>query len=401
MQRGIKRPVAAAVGCVVIAGIAVGAALAFGGRTAPASNVVSRWSGSGYRLLFGSLRHDPGRGFVRLSLGTKSFRFTTPEGAGALRLIAHANNSWEFRASNGALALLSPGVSGDIRIPPSFKYLGRQLDPAKLGTIGPRGVAVRVDVPGRKKDWSAVVLVEQTPGRHGGFDNGWKVDGYLRGFTTPREAALEKSHFRGQLRETTHALQEPLLGPDGKRYSIDAGAGRLVPVAKAPAETFERFKLGGCTAWPGANGASYRACTRAITLRTAQGAVTTILRRDPRDQLDIYNTAWTFLQPSPDGRWLLLEDTIEACSVATWVEFMPAHGGSFSEIFPGSSMSSQALGWLPDNTALVEGEPAACGGGGPAGIYQARPGTAGSPPALQLVFPNDWGVATTTWGFGR
>lgn len=260
---------------------------------------------------------------------------------------------------------------------------------------------MRVDVPDGKNDRSAVVLVEQTPGRHGGFDNGWKVDGYLPGFTTPREAALEKAHFRGQLRETTQALQEPLLGPDGKSYSIDAKAGRLVPIGRTPAETFEGYKLGGCTTWPGANGASYQACTRAITLQTAHGAASTILRQDPTDQSTIYNTAWTFLQPSPDGRWLLLEVATEACSVATWVEFLPAHGGSFSEIFPGSDRSSQALGWLPDNTALVEGEPAACGGGGPAGIYQARPGTAGSPPARQLVFPNDWGVATTTWGFGR
>jgi hypothetical protein len=399
VQRGIKRPVAAAVGCALLAVIAVGAAVAFGGRTAPASNVVSRWSGGGSRVVSGSLRNDPERGFVRLSLGRKTFLFTTPEGAGALRLISHTSYLWTLRASNGALALLSPGLSADIKIPPSFQYLGPRLDPAKLGTIGPRGVAVLVDLPGGKIDRRAVVLVEQTPGAHGSFGNGWKVDGYLPGFTTPREAALEKAHFPGPLAETARALQEPLLGPGGKTYSIDAKAGRLVQISRPPAETFQGAKLGGCTTWPGANGASYKACSRGITLRPAHGAATTILREDPRDQETIYNTAWTFLQPSPNGKWLLLEDSTEACSFAWWVEFMSVRGGSFSELFPGSNMSSFALGWLPDNTALVEGAPATCGGGGPAGIYQARPGAAGSPQARQLVFP-DWGEATT-WGFGR
>jgi hypothetical protein len=79
---------------------------------------------------------------------------------------------------------------------------------------------------------------------------------------------------------------------------------------------------------------------------------------------------------------------------------MPARGGSFSTIFPGSGSSSFAFGWLPDNTALVQGTPAACGGGETSGIYQARPGVAGSAPALQLVFPGYSAVATS-WGFNR
>jgi hypothetical protein len=398
VQRRIKRSVAAAVGCVLLAGIGIGAVMVRDARVSR-FDVVSRWSSGGARIESGSLGTDPERGFVRWTPGRrKSLLFTTPEGAGALRLISHSSYRSKFRSSSGALVLFSPEFnSGFEDRPPSFQFLGRQLDPAKLGRIGPRGVAVVVDLSAGKKLSTAVVLVEQTPGRHGSFGNGWKVDGYLPGFSTPSVAAWQKSPV-GSWRETVRQLQQPLVGPDGRSYAIDAKDGRLVRIGSTPRATLWRYKLGGCTTWPGAHGASYRACTRAITLHKAHEAPVTILRRDPRDQLDIYNTAWTFLQPSPDGRWLLLEGVTEACSVASWAEFMPARGGPFSLVFPGSGRSSEALGWLPDNTALVQGQPQVCGGSGTEGIYQVRPGPAGSPLARQLVFPTALAADETAWG---
>jgi hypothetical protein len=370
-------------------------------RTRPLQ-VVSRWSGRGVRLVFGSLAADPGRGVVRLKqAGGKPGFFTTPEGAGALRLVSHDSTySWTFRSSHGARAFLRPGDDAYGHVPPSFEFLGRKLDPAKLGPIGSRGVAVPIDLPGGKTFRPAVVLVEQTPARHGSFGNGWKVDGYLPGFLTPRLAAeLKPGKHRGLWPQTSQGLlQQPLRGPEGQNYAIDVKGQRLVRVGGTPASTLKWLTLGECTTWPGSTGTSYRACGYSIRLRRAHAAATTILRR-PLNTFES-DSVWTFLQRSPNGRWLLLEEANETCSPYTLAEFLPARGGQLALGFPRSNTSSEALGWLPDNTALVAGQPQACGGNGPEGIYQVRPGTGSAPPAHQLVFAGNAFVATT-WGFGR
>ena len=400
MQRR-KRLVAVAVSCVLVAGFVIGAAMAFDARSSATRDrhVVSHWSGDGRRLMWGALRTNPERGFVRVTDSRKSYFFRTPEGAGALRPVSHSESSWVFRSRSGALALLNPGYYGETYHPPSFEFLGRRLDPAKLGPIGSRGVAVPIDLPGGKTFRPAVVLVEQTPARHGSFGSGWTVYGYLPGFMTPRLAAERKARTHAPWRESVHELQQPLLGPDGESYSIDVKNQRLARVdRRTPAATLEGYKLDrGCTSWPGLNGALYRACGHLITVRKAHGATATILRR-PGGPYSDYNDAWTFLQRSPNGRWFLLEEATEACSVATWAEFLPARGGKLARVFPGSITSSEALGWLPDNTALVAGEPAACGGNGPAGIYQVTPSTAATPATYQLVFATD-GAEATSWGF--
>ncbi len=361
------------------------------------SYVVTHWRG-GDQLVFGSLAADPGRGFVRLEGGEgKPAFFTTPEGAGALRLVSHNGDySWKFRTSNGALALLYAGISGDVDVPPSFEFLGRRLDPAKLGPIGSRGAAVPVDLGDWKSHRPVVVLVEQTPDRHGSFGNGWKVDGYLPGFTTPRVASEWQSKPGRPFLQSAYGLQQPLRGPDGNNYSIDANGQRLVRVGgTTPAATLKFFKLGDCTTWPGSNGASYRACGTSITVHRAHRAARTIYRQRPNTfEAD---DVWAFLQPSPNGRWLLLEYANETCSYFTLAGFMPARGGSFTQIFPGSSTNAEAFGWLPDNTALVFGAPQSCGGNGPEGIYQVRPETASSASTYQLVFPRE--AEATTWGF--
>jgi hypothetical protein len=396
VERRIKRPVVLAVGCVLLAGIAIGAAMAFGAR-APASrgSASGRWSGDGQRLVWGSLRTDPERGFVRVSAGRKSLLLTTPEGAGTLRPVSRSSSYWVFRSRSGALALLFRGVYGDIYVAPSLEFLGRRLDPAKLGSIGSRGVAISVDwwEGKNENDHSAVVLVEQTPARHGSFANGWRVDGYLPGFSTRRPTI---DHSGGVPLEPTQGLKQPLLGPDGRSYLIDVKHGRLVPTSKGPVVREHTVTLGGCSTWPGAKGASYRACSHSITVRRAHGPAAVVFHRPFTNSLEDDNT-WAFVQPSPDGRWLLLEEANETCSYYSWAEFMPARGGNLAPIFPGSPINSVPLGWLPDNTALVEGAPQVCGGSGSEGIYQVRPNDTGARPAYQLVFPGISDV--TTWGF--
>ena len=98
--------------------------------------------GSQVTLLAGSLQADPGRGFALVQTrGLKPVFFSTPEGAGALRLESSSGSGWVLRSSNGARVLVSPGFR-EPGILPSFTYLGRRLNPDKLGPIGPRGIAV-------------------------------------------------------------------------------------------------------------------------------------------------------------------------------------------------------------------------------------------------------------------
>jgi hypothetical protein len=102
------------------------------------------------------------------------------------------------------------------------------------------------------------------------------------------------------------------------------------------------------------------------------------------------------VQPSPNRKWLLLEDAFGACGTATWAEFQPSSGGALVSAFQ-DAQSSQALGWLPDNTALVAVQTNECDGAPVGGIYQVTPGSWPAP-LPQLVFPAETYDATT-WGF--
>jgi hypothetical protein len=390
------RPVAAI--SALIAGVGIGAVLmsaaeapgAAAGSIPSGLRVVSTWSGGMPRmqLASGSLRGDSGRGFVLLQThGMQPVFFSTPEGAGSLRLVSSFGDGWTFQSQAGSLAIVSfigEGPDGD----PSFTFLGRRLDPANLGAIGARGIAIPVAYgpwagtkPGmRHRTETAVALVAQTSAAPG-----WKLLGYLAGFSLPG----------GMSR--LDALQRPLLGPDGRLYSISPKSGRLVSLARAwrnpPVPLHPKF---GCSTWPAAGGATYRACANSIVRRGAGGRAVTLLRRHVQNGLAAY-TDWGLVSPSPDGKWLLLEDQMSSCGTATWADFLPAGGGQLVRALP-QAFASEALGWLPDNSALVAGQTQGCAGGPPAGIYQVWPGSL--VPAPQLVLAANAEDATT-WGFGR
>jgi hypothetical protein len=383
----------------LVAGIAIGAVVmsaaeapgAAAGQVLPKLTVVSTWStrASGVQVTSGSLLGDAGRGFVLIQgHGRQPLFFSTPAGAGALRLVSASSpygGDWVFRSRNGSLAIVN--YIGDGPDNPSFTFLGRPLDPAHLGRIGARGVAVPVAygpwIGGQKNPHqadTAVALVEQTRDAPG-----WKLLGYLPGYSLPR----------GMPRE--HALQRPLLGPDGRLYSVDSTSERLVALSRAwrnPPQSL-RPKLG-CTTWPASGGGSYRACAESIVRRSAGGAAVTLLHRTIPNGLAAY-TAWGLVSPSPDGKWLLLEDQMSSCGTATWADFLPANGGQLTRALP-QTFASEALGWLPDNSALVAGQTQGCAGSPPAGIYEVWPGSL--VPAPQLVLAANAEDATT-WGFGR
>lgn len=378
----------------LIAGIAIGAVVisaseAPGAAAGPVRsdlNVASTWSGraTGLKLISGSLRGDSGRGFVLLQGRSRQpVFFSTPEGAGALTLIsASPYAGWVFRSQDGSLAVVDWIGEGPDNTP-SFTFLGRPLDSAHLGSIGARGVAVPIAYGPwagnkvRHRSETAVMLVGQTSGYPG-----WKLFGYLPGFSLPQ----------GMPRE--HALQRPLLGPDGRLYSIDPMSERLIRgrAWRNPVESYmPKF---GCTTWPAAGGASYRACANSIVRSGSGGDAVTVLHRHVQDAP---YRSWSLVTPSPDGKWLLLEDKEGACGVATWAYFLRSSGGRLVEALP-QAFASEALGWLPDSTALVAGQTQGCAGSPPAGIYRVSPGS--SRAATQLVVAANAEDATG-WGFGR
>jgi hypothetical protein len=388
----VKRSVAAVVGSALVAGAAMGAVAvsasntprADAGRVGSDLNVVSSWSGQMYgqkvRLYSGSLQGDPGHGFVLVEPpGEKPAFFSAPAGSGAFRLSSVSNNGWVFGSSRGALAVVGHG-SPEAGAGPSFTFLGRRLVPAHLGRIGMKGVAVPVSYGAwqiNKRRWAetAVVLVEQTDGAPG-----WKLDGYLPGFSLPGWKGGESE------------LRQPLLGADGRLYRIDARGDRLVRTSDWRSSKALRFKFG-CTTWPAPNGDAYRACQNSIVLHKAGGAAVTVFRRNQPKNRD---AGWDLVQRSPDGKWLLLEDAFGACGLATWADFLPSRGGQLESAFPEAD-SSQALGWLPDSTALVAVQTTGCDGSPVGGVYQVWPGNWTEAP--QLIFAAD-ALDATTWGFG-
>ena len=392
----MKRSGPVAVLSALIAGVAIGAVVvsasdapsAAAGQVRSDLSIVSTWNGrtTGMHLLSGSLRGDSSRGFVLLERHALApVFFSTPEGTGALRLIsASPYSGWVFQAADGSLAVVDYIGEGPDPTP-SFTFLGRPLDPANLGTIGAKGVAVPFaygpwtgGLKVRHKSETAVILVGQT-------SDGWKVLGYLPGFSVPR----------GMPR--AQALQRPLLGPDGRLYTIDSTAGRLLAESSTwqnPAEPIH--PKWGCSSWPAARGGSYRACAESIVLRGADGSSRTLLQRTIPNGLARF-TDWGLVSPSPDGKWLLLEDQMSSCGTATWADFLPAGGGHLTRALP-QAFASEALGWLSDNTALVAGQTTGCAGAPPAGIYQVWPGAQVPTPQLVVAANSE---DATTWGFNR
>jgi hypothetical protein len=400
----VKRSVTVAVASAVLVGVGVGFLLATASETPSAAagsipdlQVVSSWSGDvagkQVRLVTGSLQADPGRGFALVQTGNqKPGFFTTPEGAGALRIASSSSGEWELRSSNGALAVADMGWASASN--PSFTFLGRPLDPANLGPIAPRGVAVAYEYgPWRYKQGrrahNDVVLVEHTKDWPG-----WKLYGYLPGFTLPRPVADAKVHH--PVLGTTEELKQPLLGPDGRLYSIDTKKERLVP-ANGWRSATRTFNFGDCTTWPAANGGSYRACPNSISLRTAHGGAHPVFHGH-LGKKSLGGTSWVFVQPSPNRKWLLLQDVTGACGGPTWAYFLPTKGGPLWQAFPGNYFS-EALGWLPDNSALVAAQSQGCEGNPTSGIYQITPSNP-TFPNEQLVFPG-YVFDATTWGFAR
>lgn len=358
-----------------------------------ASDFPAVWSGGradqkglpGIHLESGSADGTPGRGYVLVEVpGQKPAFYSAPAGTGAFQFVTGGgkfSSTWVFRAADGSLLLVDPGHS--LNGPgTSFTYLGKPLDPNKLGAIGSRGVAVPVAWGPYAHDGRyiqhAVVLVQRS-------DRWpyWRLDGYLRGFSLPQGLPPQQ------------ALQRPLLGADGHLYSIDAKGQRLVRLSATGSSKQTRLHWG-CTSWPAPNGGKYAACPNSIVLRKADGSSVSVLRRHlPTYKGKVPLRGWYFVQASPNRKWLLLEDSFGACGIATWADFQQGNGGPLVSAFP-DAMSSQALGWLPDNTALVAVQTSGCDGAPAGGIYQVTPGNWA--PAPQLVLPAEAQEATT-WGY--
>ena len=101
-------------------------------------------------------------------------------------------------------------------------------------------------------------------------------------------------------------------------------------------------------------------------------------------------SGWAVLDPSPDGRWLLLEQDLYSCGTASTAKLVRSSGGTPIPAIP-RTRRSYALGWLPDNTALVAAQSRGCDPPPPAAIYQVRPG---GRPSAELVIATDAQDAT-------
>lgn len=347
-------------------------------------------SGFDYAVTAGALARDTGRGFVLFQVkGRRPQLFTTPEGAGALRLTSATTSEWILKSQSGAVAVVENESQGGDVPSVSFTYFGKRLDPKQLGAIASHGIAVPVRY-GRPagKDllprYKAVLLV----GRSGqpGAPGEWTVDGYLSGFALPLAT------------DRTHELERPLLGADHRLYRIDARLRRLVDVGAGAREAVSAPGYqAGCSRWPGRSGASYTACPGSL-VQNANGTTSTLLRRTPAPPN--MHPGWGLASPSADGRWLLLEDETESCGTATSAYVLPATGGNLIPVLQDSA-STQALGWLPGetDTALVTVRGEGCDATPPSGIYTAHPylDSATESVATQLVIQARAQDATT-WG---
>jgi hypothetical protein len=366
----VPRRIALSIGIPVLAALTgLGVGLLAHHEAHPTLIVTSTWTKRTPRFDFkvtaGALAGDTRRGFVLFQVtGRPPELFTTPEGAGALRLTSATTSEWILKSRSGALAVVDNErqVIDDPSL--TFTYFGKPLDPRQLGAIAARGVAVPLRYgPPVGKDllprYKAVLLVGRT-GEPGGPGT-WTVEGYLPGFALPPAA------------DRTHELERPLLGADHRRYKIDARMRRLVDTGAGGREAvWAPGYQAGCSTWPGRHGATYAACPGSVVLRTADGAATTLLRRTPAPS-DM-NPGWGLVSASADGRWLLLEDETESCGTAVSAYFLPATGGYLVPAVRDVG-DSHALGWLrgETDTALVTVQGDGCEGTPPSGIYAVRP----------------------------
>jgi hypothetical protein len=331
--------------------------------------VSSTWSrrtaGVDFNVTAGALAGDRRRGFVLFEVsGRPPELFTTPEGAGALRLTSATSSEWILRSRSGALAVVENERSGIDDPSLTYTYFGKPLNPHALGAIDARGIAVplRYGPPAGKEQlprYKAVLLVGRTGDAAG--PGTWTVEGYLPGFALPRAAGR------------THELERPLLGPDHRLYTIDARSRRLVDAGAGGREAvWAPGYQAGCSTWPSRQGATIAACPGFVVLHRTDGTATTLLRRTPapRDM----SPGWGLVSTSADGRWLLLEDETQSCGTATSAYLLPAAGGYLVPAVRDVG-DSQALGWLRSelDTALIMVQGDGCDGRPPSGIYAVRP----------------------------
>jgi hypothetical protein len=149
-----------------------------------------------------------------------------------------------------------------------------------------------------------------------------------------------------------------------------------------------------CSTWSGNERGSYVACEDSIVLVRPDGSRTTLLRQNVAKTL---GQRWTFLEPSPNGRTLLLEQDQYACGTSRQTYLLSAAGKLepvTGRVLGAEDVQSEPLGWLSDNTALVAVQnDNGCEGTLRSGIYRIWP-------------KSDWGqlvVATssedaTLWG---
>jgi hypothetical protein len=362
----MKRHVPVAVVSALLVGVGVGAFTLWATQTPRASagatpsdlRVVWSWDSKPQkgteptRLESGSLQGDPGHGFVLVeTAGKRPALFSAPAGTGAFHPVSNYYGDWAFRAGDGSLALVTS--YDQPALAPTFTFLAWKGD---------------------HRTHTAVAFVEQLK-----YWPGWKLDGYLPGFSLPQGLPRERE------------LQRPLLGADGHLYVIDSAKHRLVRQDVRGSSESPRPKWG-CSTWPAPNGASYEACQNSVVRHDANGASATVFQRS---QLKDPFAAWNLVQQSPDGKWLLLEDSFGACGIATWADFLPSGGGQLQSAFADAT-SSQALGWLPDSTALVSVQTSDCAGAAAGGVYEVWPGNWTNAP--ELVFAGDVFEAST-WGY--
>src|SRR5205823_953888 len=84
----------------------------------------------------------------------------------------------------------------------------------------------------------------------------------------------------------------------------------------------------GCSHWSG----GYIACPTGIVRRNVSGAMTTLVRtkNDPSGHVQI---GWSFLEPSPNGKTLLVEEDFYACGMIRQPSFLPVGGGQLQDAF--------------------------------------------------------------------
>jgi hypothetical protein len=133
------------------------------------------------------------------------------------------------------------------------------------------------------------------------------------------------------------------------------------------------------------------ACPGSVSVVQRDGSRTTLIRGKH------VAGGWGFLEPSPDGRTLLLELDEFGCGIYPRAVFLSATGRLDFPV-PRSfetAVESEPLGWLPDGSALIAVQNSyGCEGTLKSGIYRAWPGE--TRPLERVVVTS--ATDATTWG---